>query len=198
MNLKLIAGLSLLSIVLIIVIFLLQKQNIKSNQEKRVLTETVIASQDVIRITKDENGKLYQTKEALVIDYNKIKNTNDELVQLVEKQRKELKIRPKDIQYVNVETTKIDTILKTVVKDSCYTYVDNWNNLAFCKDWSYIHIEDSISSILYTDKYILNPSKVFFIRWFQKKSIKYELNITHTNPLVKTTNLKTIIKPKNK
>ena len=167
-----------------------------AKQDNRILTQTVLASQDTLRQYKDKNGKLYSEKEALVIDYNKIKNSNDILIQTVEKQRKELKVRPKDIQYVNVETTRIDTMFKTVVTDSCYTYVDRWNNLAFCKDWSYISIEDTTSSILYTDKYILNPSKLFFIRWFQKKNIKYELNLTHSNPLIKTTNLKTIIKPK--
>lgn len=167
-----------------------------AKQDNRILTQTVLASQDTLRQFKDKNGKLYSEKEALVIDYKKIKTTNDVLIQKVEEQRKQLKIKEKDIQYVNVETTKIDTVVKTVVTDSCYTYVDQWNNLAFCKDWSYISIEDTTSSILYTQKYILNPSKLFFIRWFQKKNTKYELNLTHSNPLIKTTNLKTIIKPK--
>lgn len=169
-----------------------------AKQDNRILTQTVLASQDTLRQYKDKNGKLYSEKEALVIDYDKIKNSNNILIQTVEKQRKELNIRPKDVQYVNVETTKIDTIVKTVVTDSCYTYVDSWNNLVFCKDWSHISIEDTVSSILYTDKYILNPSKLFFVRWFQKKNTKYELNLTHSNPLIKTTDLKTIINTKNK
>jgi hypothetical protein len=118
------------------------------------------------------------------------------LIGTVEKQRKELKLKPKDIQYVNVETIKIDTFLKAVVKDTCYTFVDTHNNIALCGNWFYIDIKDTTNAMLYTEKYIQNPSKMFFIRWFQKKDVKYELNITHTNPLIKTTNLKTILNKK--
>lgn len=198
MKIKLFIAIQTVLSISLLVNLLLLSANSKHKKQITILNETIIASQDTLHYWKDKNGKLYSEKEVLVVNYNKIKISNDKLISTVEEQRKQLKVKPNTIQYVNVETVKLDTILKTIVVDSCYTYNDNWNTFKFCKDMQNINIVDTTNTILYTQKYIQNPSKLFFIRWFQKKETKYNLNITHSNPLLKTTDLKTIVNTKNK
>lgn len=174
--------------------YFLMKANSTKQEKIRTLNGVVVASQNQLDVYTNLSGKRYQEKEALQVDYKLLQRTNNSLIAKVEEQRKELKIKPKEVAGAIVEVTKIDTVFKTVVKDSCYTYTDRWNNLVFCKDWSYVTVEDTTSSIIYIKRIIPNPSKVFFIRWFQKKDNVYRLNVTHANPLIQTTDLKPIIK----
>lgn len=185
---------------LVIVILLLVLVSVKSlqtvvKQNKKIqnLENTIYVSQEEISFYKDENNKLHTKNNVLTIDYKTIQNSNNELIKTVEEQRKQLKIKEKDVKIVTVNVNTIDTVVNTVVKDSCYTYEDLYNEFIFCKDTSSIKIVDTTSQIIYNKRFIPNRSKIFFIRWFQKRQIIQEIDITHSNPLIRTTDNKTII-----
>ena len=181
--------------ILAVICFFSIKANVKKGTKIDVLTENIVASQARQIFWKNSYNKRVVEKETIVLDYRKLQNSNDALIQQAEKLRKDLNIKTGKIEYVNVETVKVDTQFVTKKNDTCYFYKDDWNDISFCTKMSSININDTTTTILHINKYIPNPSKIFFIRWFQKKQEQYLLDIQHANPLLKTTDLKTIIKP---
>lgn len=125
-----------------------------------------------------------------------LENTNDSIFAEMNKVREELKIKDKNlkqIEYINT-VTKItdsvfikDTIFKQDFKlDTCIS--DDWHKTNLSLEYpSNIKVSSSFKNETYiTTSYkketIKPASKIFFIRWFQKKIKTVEVNVIQKNP----------------
>ena len=125
-----------------------------------------------------------------------LENSKDSIFAEMNKVREELKIKDKNlkqIQYINT-VTKItdsiyirDTIFKEDFKlDTCI--FDDWHKTNICLSYpSKIEVKSSFKNETYITtslkKETIKPaSKIFFIRWFQKKMKVVEVNVIQKNP----------------
>lgn len=125
-----------------------------------------------------------------------LENSKDSIFAEMNKVREELKIKDKNlkqIQYINT-TTKItdsiyirDTIFKEDFKlDTCI--FDDWHKTNICLSYpSQIEVNSSFKNETYITtslkKETINPpSKIFFVRWLQKKHKIVEVNVIQKNP----------------
>lgn len=135
------------------------------------------------------NYELKLTKEML--EYS-----NDSIIRNLNELRKELKIKDKNIQrleYILTQTTTHDSIYFT---DTIFNYdvnvdttlADKWRVLNLkLKYPNTIDIKSTfnneLSVIVSGEKQTINPpSKIFFIRWFQKKQTVVKIDVVDTNP----------------
>lgn len=139
--------------------------------------------------TKLKNYELKMTKEML--EYS-----NDSIIQDLNELRKQLKIKDKKLQQmqqINLVTTKRDSIFftDTIFPDPIgidTTLADEWRTLRLQLSFpNNVFVESSfnnkVSVIMSTEKQTINPpSKIFFIRWFQKKQQLVKVDIIDSNP----------------
>lgn len=188
----------LITIILTIGLYIGYQEYTSMRKEIATLEQQLISATNDVDYYRDLNGQLSVRVSVIEADYNKVKESNNELITIVEKQRKELKLKPKDLEQAVVIVTKTDTVFKTLFKDSCYIYKDLYNDFKFCKDSSKVSISDSISGIIYNERYIPDPSKLFFIRWFQKKEWRIIADVRNKNPLIKIKDAKFILNTKKR
>ena len=127
-----------------------------------------------------------------------LETSNDSLVQELIKVQKERKIKDSELQamaYQLSKATRRDTI---TMKDTIFvenfkmdtTLVDKWYKLDMSMSYpSTISVAPTFNSeryiIVNTRKEIIGkPSKIFFIRWFQKKHRILEVNVEEKNPYI--------------
>lgn len=155
-------------------------------------------------IISTNNNKAYERLIDSVKDNNiqfqftikELENTNDSIFAEMNKVREELKIKDKNlkqIEYINT-VTKItdsivirDTIFRQDFKlDTCIS--DDWHKTNLLLEYpSNIKVSSSFKNETYiTTSYkketIKPASKIFFIRWFQKKIKTVEVNVIQKNP----------------
>ena len=188
----------LITIILTIGLYIGYQEYTSMRKEIATLEQQLISATNDVDYYRDLNGQLSVRVSVIEADYNKVKESNNELITIVEKQRKELKLKPKDLEQAVVIVTKTDTVFKTLFKDSCYIYKDLYNDFEFCKDSSKVSISDSISGIIYNERYIPDPSKLFFIRWFQKKEWRIIADVRNKNSLIKIKDAKFILNTKKR
>ena len=125
-----------------------------------------------------------------------LENSKDSIFAEMNKVREELKIKDKNlkgIQYIHTTTNIIDSIIirDTIFKDdfkldTCI--FDDWHKTNLCLEFpSNIKVSSSFKNETYiTTSYkketIKPASKIFFIRWFQKKQRIVEVNVIQKNP----------------
>lgn len=136
-----------------------------------------------------KNYELKLTKEML--EYS-----NDSIIRNLNELRKELKIKDKNIQrleYILTQTTTHDSIYFT---DTIFnndvnvdtTLADRWRVLNLkLKYPNKIDVESTfnneLSVIVSGEKQTIKPpSKIFFIRWFQKKQTMVKIDVVDSNP----------------
>ena len=136
-----------------------------------------------------KNYELKLTKEQL--EYS-----NDSVIQKLNDVRKELKIKDKNIQrleYILSQTTIYDSVFftDTIFKDNVRidtTLADKWRTLNLQLEYpNRIDIESTfnneLSVIVSGEKQTIKPpSKIFFIRWFQKKQVMVKVDVVDSNP----------------
>lgn len=127
-----------------------------------------------------------------------LETSNDSLVQELIKVQKERKIKDSELQamaYQLSKATRRDTI---TMKDTIFvdnfkmdtTLVDKWYKLDMSMRYpSTISVAPTFNSeryiIVNTKKEIIGkPSKIFFIRWFQRKRRILEVNVEEKNPYI--------------
>ena len=155
-----------------------------------------------------ENAKAYSElfsnsegkNRAFKLTIDQLKNSNDSIFQELNDARKELKVKDsklKSLQYVSSSFSKVDTItLKgdTIFKDSHVNIdtllSDEWYSVKVgLKYPSTVTVEPTFKSIKYivvsAKKETVNPPKRFFLfRWFQKKQIRWNVDVVEKNPYV--------------
>ena len=136
-----------------------------------------------------KNYELKLTKEQL--NY-----TKDSIIQKLNEVRKELKIKDKNIQrleYILTETTIYDSVFFTdiIFKDNVKidtTLADHWRVLNLQLEYpNRINVESTfnneLSVIVSGEKQTIKPpSKIFFIRWLQKKQTMIKVDVVDSNP----------------
>ena len=138
---------------------------------------------------KARNYQLEYTKQQL--EYS-----NDSIIQNLNQLRKELKIKDKqlkELQYIGTETHKRDSVFftDTIFMDGVSvdtTIADEWRVLKLRLNYpSTIDVDtkftNKLSVVVSAEKQTINPpSKIFFIRWFQRKQILTKIDVVDENP----------------
>ena len=157
--------------------------------------------------TAEANVKAYsnlldsskQSSTALKYTISQLEYSNDSILKKLNKVRKELKIKDKDVQllhYVGSEFQKTDTFVMrdTIFRDSDIkvdtSLNDVWYRIRLSLEYpSQIIVSPSFKSekyiVAFTKKETVNPPKKFFLfRWFQRKHKVLNVDIKEKNPYV--------------
>jgi hypothetical protein len=144
---------------------------------------------------KDEKFKNYGFQLTIA----QLKNSADSIFQILDKTRKELHIKEKNVEslhYIAEDFTKTDTIIinDTIFKDpdlKIDTLIsDEWYSVRLgLKYPSEVSVSPDFKSekviIVHTKKETINPPKKFFLfRWFQKKHKVLEVDVVEKNPYI--------------
>lgn len=152
--------------------------------------------------TKAYNQELSNDKSKAIVfqqSMSDLKNSNDSLIQEALRIKKELNIKDKNVSGITYQTatiTKRDTI-KT--KDTIFVNTVNIDTTVTDGKWYSLNLKlkypniisvkpvykSELFTIINTKRETINqPSKVFFIKWFQKKQTVVYVNIKENNPYI--------------
>jgi hypothetical protein len=152
-----------------------------------------------VKAYSDELSASGKKNVALQLTVDQLEYFNDSVLKALDKTRKELKIKDKNIkslQSVKSEFTRADTIelRDTLFKEPTLaidTMIgDEWYNVQLgLKYPSTIALKPYFKSekhiIVSTKKETVNPPKKFFLlRWFQKKHLVINVDVVEKNPYV--------------
>lgn len=129
---------------------------------------------------------------------NDLEQSNDSLMKELLKVKKERKIKDKNLKaasYQIATITKTDTVnfVDTIFVNKVNidtTLIDKWYKLNLSLRYPATFV---VTPIFNSERYVListkkvynnKPSKVFFIRWFQKKHIEVSVDIKEKNPYI--------------
>lgn len=156
-----------------------------------------IAQQNILAY-QDRNSDLQQKNRVFQLTIKELENSVDSLDQRIVKVIDSLKVKPKNIEhvhYVETQIHKIDTInfVDTIFVNNLHldTLIgDKWYQANLELDYpSRITLNPQFNSEMYVilDKkkeYVNKPSKIFFIRWFQKRRWIAEIQVVEKNPYI--------------
>ena len=194
-KIKLIIG----AIIAVIITALSTTTAIMNNRIKKLNREVAEAVTN-IKAYELENSALKDDTIEFQYTIEQLNYSKDSLNQRINKLRKELKIKDKDIQklqYIVSENQKKDSI---VVRDTIFIK-DVKVDTTLTDDWSKLHLQLKYPNTVIADysfkneslvttylkKETLNaPHKCAFIRWFQKKHKVIHVEINEQNPYCET------------
>lgn len=154
------------------------------------------------------NGKNYELK----LTKELLERSQDSIIQDLNQLRKDMKIKDKQLkqlQYLATTTRIHDSIYFT---DTLFRYdidldtviSDDWHTLKIRLSYpSIVKLEtkykNQISVVVSTEKQTINPpSKIFFIRWFQKKQELVKIDVIDKNPYTEIAEQRFVEVVKNK
>lgn len=194
-KIKLIIG----AIIAVIITALSATTAIMNNRIKKLNREVAEAVTN-IKAYELENSALKDDTIEFQYTIEQLNYSKDSLNQRINKLRKELKIKDKDIQklqYIVSENQKKDSI---IVRDTVFIK-DVKVDTTLTDDWSKLHLQLKYPNTVIADysfkneslvtthlkKETLNtPHKCAFIRWFQKKHKVIHVEINEQNPYCET------------
>ena len=194
-KIKLIIG----AIIAVIITALSTTTAIMNNRIKKLNREVAEAVTN-IKAYELENSALKDDTIEFQYTIEQLNHSKDSLNQRINKLRKELNIKDKDIQklqYIVSENQKKDSI---VVRDTVFIK-DVKVDTTLTDDWSKLHLQLKYPNTVIADysfkneslvttylkKETLNtPHKCVFIRWFQKKHKVIHVEINEQNPYCET------------
>lgn len=177
-------------------IFVYQRNQLnKSNIEIDRLYNNMLYYQEMNDSTKDKNHVLQLT-------INELNNTADSVISELNKTRKELDIKDKELELVSSQTQKVKLDTTIIVKDNDFKYEIKPNSLTSL-------IIEKQDSILTANLDIKNQQTLFvsnkkeyknkYKNWFRrllkfdfKKHNVYRYNIVNSNDLIKVTDTRVI------
>ena len=190
---------SAISIVTLVLIGILiyQHYSLKDYKAKyEVARNNNIAYEQDIKYKKGKSAMYYSSLQDL-------KNSNDSLLQVSRELQKKENIKPKNTDYIGYSTSnvhKVDTVYLpndsnkvSIIRDSVdidTTLENKWYKLRVnVKSPNRLIIAPEFKSerhiIIYTKKEYKNKrSKIFFIRWFQKKINITYITLEEKNPYI--------------
>jgi len=166
-----------------------------SGENKR-LEELYKISQNNVIAYSMENDTLKNENGIFKLTIDELKNSKDSTIQLINKLRKEAGIkdkRIKDLEYIVSQSRRNDTI---TLKDTVFVE-DLELDTVIADKHSRLELKLKYPNIIEVDRSFTNefviinhlkkefasePSKVFFIRWFQKKIDVLTTTIKDLNP----------------
>ena len=187
------------AIIAVIITALSTTTAIMNNRIKKLNREVAEAVTN-IKAYELENSALKDDTIEFQYTIEQLNYSKDSLIQRINKLRKELNIKDKDIQklqYIVSENQKKDSI---VVRDTIFIK-DVKVDTTLTDDWSKLHLQLKYPNTVIADysfkneslvttylkKETLNtPHKCAFIRWFQKKHKVIHVEINEQNPYCET------------
>lgn len=161
------------------------------------LNETIAIQSSNIKAYEAEVSGLKNDAQTYLYSVNQIKASKDTLVRHLDSIRNAIKIKDKNLKsmsYIKTVSTKYDTIYidktKTIVNPIDTIIGDEWFNVHLDLHDTVMAVEPNYKSELsvftsYRKETINPPSKVFFIRWFQKKHKVITVDVVEQNPHAK-------------
>lgn len=145
-----------------------------------------------------ENSKFKDNVREFQLTIDELKVSNDSINQKLFDEIKALKLKEKNVQYLQYSTSVANKVDTLVLRDTVFrTHVnldtivgDKWYNMKLQLRYpSTIVTEPTFKSekyvIINTKKeYNKKPSKIFFIRWFQKKHTVVTVDMEEKNPYI--------------
>ncbi len=154
----------------------------------------------------EANNKAYESDLACSQDKAKayqltlkdLKTSNDSLVKELIRVQKDKKIKDKEVQSMAYQLSKASRVDTIRMKDTIFvsnlrmdtTITDKWYTLSMSMEYpSTVTVNPTFSS----ERYIIvnakretinKPSKIFFIRWFQKKHTVINVDVEEKNPYI--------------
>ena len=186
----------LVSFVVVIIVLLVFACNNKSKAEKyKALYEKELQNVDAYKADNSELSNKTLQYQMTIDDLLSSKDSTDKKIAEVVS---ELKIKEKNIEYLQYQLKQIQKKDTIVFKDTIFSkdinidtiIGDSWYNLQLQLTYpSSIVTTPSFKSEQYTiintkKEYNKTPSKIFFIRWFQKKHWVTEVNLEEKNPYI--------------
>lgn len=155
---------------------------------------------------RTDNSDLKETARQYKMTIDDLTYSNDSLDKKIVSVMNKLKIKDnkvKELQYQLTQANRTDTIklVDTIFKENTNidtTFGDEWYNMELKLQYpSTVITSPTFNSeqfvYIYTTKvYNSNPSKCFFVRWFQKKHTATEVTIEEKNPYINTVRQKFI------
>lgn len=154
-----------------------------------------------------ENSSLKDKNIVFEFKVGQLEYYNDSILQILNNARKELKIKDskiKQLQYLESVTQKTDTVVfrDTIFKDTSLSLDtvlrDNWYKLSMKLMYPNTIIvnpefKNETMVFLSNKKETVNPpSKLFFVRWFQKKHTIVEVDVIQNNPYTENKSQKVV------
>ena len=177
----------------LVVAFILWEKGRKAEERWKTAVANVKAYESMLDDEKSKN-------DAFQLTISQLKNSKDSIFQELNKTRKELKVKDKNVeslQYVYTTLTKTDTIVfkgDTIFKEpefSVDTVIgDKWYQLKLGLDYpSSIVASPQFRSekhvVVSTKKETVNPpKKLWILRLFQKKHKVLKVDVVEKNPYV--------------
>lgn len=184
--------------IILFVVGMLGTIKIQHDKIEKISSELVISDNNFKAIVQELDSSTSKNREyKLTID--QLNNSNDSLFNEMNKVRKQLKIKDKEIErlgYIASLAKKADTLyfrdtifVENTVIDT--TITDDWYKCNV--QLTYPNIV-SVSPEFKSEKYVVthitkeipNPSKCFIVRWFQKKVTVVETEVVENNPYITT------------
>lgn len=164
----------------------------------RSLKEELSVSSSNLKVYVSENSSLKNQAEVFKLTVDQLNYYNDSILEEMNRIRKELNIKDKDLQalqYLKTTTTKTDTffITDTLFRDTLNidtTMSDEWYRIKLGLRFpnKVIVTPTFISEkylIISSKKETINPPKKFFLfRWFQKKHTIVTIDIYEKSPYI--------------
>ena len=190
-KIKLIIGL----IIVAIIVGLGTTVVVMNNRIDKLNTEVAEATTN-IKVYELENSALKDNTIEFQYTIEQLNHSKDSLNQKINKLRKDLKIKDKDIQklqYILSENQKKDSI---IVHDTLFTEKIKIDT-TLSDDWSKLHLQlefpnkvvteysfknESLVTTYLKKETIKPPHKCIFVRWFQKKHKMIYVEINEQNP----------------
>lgn len=168
---------------------------VMNNRIDKLNTEVAEATTN-IKAYELENSALKDNTIEFQYTIEQLNHSKDSLNQKINKLRKDLKIKDKDIQklqYILSENQKKDSI---IVHDTLFTekvkidttLSDNWSKLHLQLEFpnkvvtEYSFKNESLVTTYLKKETIKPPHKCIFVRWFQKKHKMIYVEINEQNP----------------
>lgn len=168
-----------------------------SYKYKNIKEELAISTSNV-KAYVSENSSLKNQAEVFKLTVDQLNYYNDSILEEMNRIRKELNIKDKDLQalqYLKTTTTKTDTffITDTLFRDTLNidtTMSDEWYKIKLGLRFPNKII---VTPIFISEKYLItsskketiNPPKKFFLfRWFQKKHTIVTIDIYEKSPYI--------------
>ena len=187
------------TIIAVIITVLSTTTVIMNNRIKRLNHEIAEAVTN-IKAYELENSALKDNTIEFQYTIEQLNHSKDSLNQKINKLRKDLKIKDKDIQklqYVLSENQKKDSI---IVHDTLFiekvkidtTLSDDWSKLHLQLEFpnkvvtEYSFKNESLVTTYLKKETIKPPHKCIFVRWFQKKHKMIYVEINEQNPYCET------------
>ena len=184
---------SMLFILFFIVGSIIQNKELKEAREK-----IEILNRNYFTLEKEYNNALNQNS-LYIFTIDNLRNSNDSIIMELEKTRKQLKIKDKDIKelgYLLSQANKKDTIFlkdtifrEKVVVDTVITDSTWYKTNIYLEYPNIIQLEQSFISekelFFYKHTEIIKPSKCWFINLFKKKRDTMEVVVEEKNPYIK-------------